>query len=339
MHLHSPCGHRSAASFRVPARVTFTDSKREGWFTDLANPLVPLTKLGKSVPHGAKNQDLLEHLYKHNVAIHRAIWFLRVFGANETAGLRNKPSYNPSQYSVDWAGVVTSYIKKQLGEISLPSAPRPGVNIKSTFKGQLGEVGSRDRWVQRFAYTLLLLRSFYAEDMVDHRTLLVWLIHQMNTCNLAQAGFVARIADEYLQDMLASLPLARHFVDACVTRLAEATSSTSPELLVDVEYLLRSIIQRLCLAIPDAFVSPKLWSSHSNLVEATLLQDILDVSDPSNASNVRQALDGHLFAIRRRNEAMLFVSMPPLAPARLGSSVQNITVSLTSSTMPALTAY
>jgi mediator of RNA polymerase II transcription subunit 12, fungi type len=68
----------------MPSRVTLNDSKRQAWFADLANPHVPLYKLGKSVPHGAKGHDLLDLLHSNNVAIPRAVWFLRVFGANET---------------------------------------------------------------------------------------------------------------------------------------------------------------------------------------------------------------------------------------------------------------
>lgn len=72
------------STFKIPTRVTLNDAKRQAWFADLANPDVPLHKLGKSVPHGAKGHDLLELLYSNNVAIPRAVWFLRVFGANET---------------------------------------------------------------------------------------------------------------------------------------------------------------------------------------------------------------------------------------------------------------
>lgn len=68
----------------MPSRVTLNDSKRQAWFADLANTDVPLYKLGKSVPHGAKGHDLLDLLHSHKVAIPRAVWFLRVFGANET---------------------------------------------------------------------------------------------------------------------------------------------------------------------------------------------------------------------------------------------------------------
>lgn len=90
-------------------------------------------------------------------------------------GLRNKPNYNPTQYSIDWANVVTSYLKKQLAEIALPSAPRPGLNIKQTFKGVLSDPDSRDRWISRFTYwwgsepglVSLLIRSLAAPDYCD----------------------------------------------------------------------------------------------------------------------------------------------------------------------------
>lgn len=73
-----------ASSFRLPSRVTLNDAKRQAWFKDLADPEVPLYKLGKTIPHGLKGVELLDFLHAHAVAVPRAVWFLRVFGANET---------------------------------------------------------------------------------------------------------------------------------------------------------------------------------------------------------------------------------------------------------------
>lgn len=56
------------------------------------------------------------------------------------------------QYSVDWAIVVTTYLKKQLVEIMLPSAPRLGLSIRQTFRGILGDPETRERWVSKFSY-------------------------------------------------------------------------------------------------------------------------------------------------------------------------------------------
>lgn len=315
-----------SSAFKIPSRVTMSDTKRQTWFAELANPDVPLSKLGKSVPHGAKGHDLLDLLHTNNVAIPRAVWFLRVFGANETAGLRNKPSYNPTQYSVDWAIVVTSYIKKQLADIALPSAPRPGMNIKQTFKGVLSDAESRDRWVSRFTYCLKLLRPFYDEGLVDHRTFLTWLVHQMAACNLAQSGFVAHLADEYLDGVLEKRPLAKLLLDACIAKLNEVKTTSAQGHLNKLEEILKSLIQRTCVALPDTFVSPSTWLAHSSLLCSVLAGPADSGPSDCRRRDFQQLISDNLMDIQRRNDAMLFRNLPPRKLERLGSLVVDIQI-------------
>ncbi|KAI0688045.1 hypothetical protein BC835DRAFT_1419486 [Cytidiella melzeri] len=315
------------SSFRLPSRVTLNDAKRQAWFADLANPDVPLQKLGKSVPHGAKGHDLLDLLHRNNVAIPRAVWFLRVFGGNETVGLRNKPQYNPTQYSVDWANLVTGYLRKQLTDIALPMAPRPGLNVKQTFKGVLAETDSRERWLSRFSYSLSLLRAFYAEGLVDNRTFLVWLVQQMATCNLAQLGFVARISDEYLDGMLSCRALARPFVEYSLCRISEIQATPASEHLGSVVQVLHNILLRTLLALPDAFVNPRIWAQHSALIDEALSEYSSRNSFTIPEQNT-QALDqtfiDTLADIRRRNSAMLFRDLPPRIAGHLSSALSDI---------------
>ena len=142
--------------------------------------------------------------------------------------------------------MVTTYLKKQLAEIGLPSPPRPGINIKMTFKGVLSDPESRERWVGRFSYrcvlnipapglvahtpeiSLNLLRAFYDEGLVDNRTFLVWLVQQLATCNLAQLGFIARLVNEYLDGMLVTRSITRPFVDACLAKVSEVSFHNDP---------------------------------------------------------------------------------------------------------------
>jgi mediator of RNA polymerase II transcription subunit 12, fungi type len=77
-------------------------------------------------------------------------------------------------------------------------------------------------FLMNFVCSLKLLRTFYAEDLVDHRTFLTWLTQQMITCNLAQSGFLACLAEEYLDDIIASRALARPLVEGCLAKLMEA---------------------------------------------------------------------------------------------------------------------
>ncbi|KAJ3876102.1 hypothetical protein F5051DRAFT_44422 [Lentinula edodes] len=319
-----------SSTFRMPSRVTLNDTKRQAWFDDLANPEVPLAKLGRNVPHGAKGADIIELLYSKNVAIHRAVWFLRVFGANETAGLRNKPSYNPNQYSVEWTNVVTAYLRKQLIDIALPSAPRPGVNIKQTFKGVLSDPETRLKWISRFSYCLELLRVFYSEGLVDKRTFFSWLVNQMCSCNLAQAGFVCRFVDEYFEGMIECRPLARPFVEASLCKLSEISTSAAKDYLVDTDYLIKFLLQRVCLVLPDAFVSPRMWINYSNIISEVLTHN------PNNnhpdgsieqltGTSIFNIIHHNYLAVKRRIEAMLFRNLPSLTTSpHLGSAVHDV---------------
>jgi len=74
--------------------------------------------------------------------------------------------------------------------------------------------------------SLELLRKFYSEGLVDNTTFLAWLVQQMGTCNLAQAGFVSRLADNYLDGMLGSRALTRPFAEACLVKLLEVKDIT-----------------------------------------------------------------------------------------------------------------
>jgi len=77
-----------------------------------------------------------------------------------------------------------------------------------------------------FVSSLNLLHAFYSEGLVDNRAFLAWLVQQMSSCNLAQAGFVARLADEYLDGMLVSRALTYPFVVGCLHKLSEVVIFT-----------------------------------------------------------------------------------------------------------------
>ncbi|KAF5388867.1 hypothetical protein D9757_005681 [Collybiopsis confluens] len=303
-----------SSSFRMPSRVTLNDVKRQAWFDDLANPEVPLAKLGRNVPHGAKGAELINLLHSKNVAIHRAVWFLRVFGANETAGLRNKPSYNPTQYSAEWTNVVTVHLRKQLMDIALPIAPRAGVNIKQTFKGVLAEPKTRSEWISRFSYCLELLRLFYLEDLIDKRTFFSWLVNQMASCNLAQAGFVSRLADEYFDGMIECRPLVRPFVEASLNKLSEINGSGARHLLADTE-----------LSSSD----PRMWTGYSDIIHEVLTMNP-NTHPPGSieqraAASLFNIIYHNFLDIKRRIEAMLFRNLPSLtASPHLGSAVHDV---------------
>jgi mediator of RNA polymerase II transcription subunit 12 len=80
----------SASTFKPPPRVTVTDTKREMWLKDLANPTIPLRRLSRSIPHGIRGKILLDQSLSKNIPIERAVWLAKCVGANELRSFRRK---------------------------------------------------------------------------------------------------------------------------------------------------------------------------------------------------------------------------------------------------------
>lgn len=74
---------RRPPNFRLPKRNTLSDSRRESWLADLANPAIPLSKLYSVIPNSARGVSLLELMFSRKVEVERAVWFVRASGAAE----------------------------------------------------------------------------------------------------------------------------------------------------------------------------------------------------------------------------------------------------------------
>ena len=80
----------SSSTFKPPPRVTVTDTKREMWLKDLANPTISLRRLSRSIPHGIRGKVLLDQALNKNIPLERAVWLAKCVGANELRSFRRK---------------------------------------------------------------------------------------------------------------------------------------------------------------------------------------------------------------------------------------------------------
>lgn len=78
------------STFKAPPRVTLTDTKREGWLKDVANPTVSLRRLSRTIPHGIRGKGLLEQCLNKNIPTDRAVWLAKCVGANEIKAFKRK---------------------------------------------------------------------------------------------------------------------------------------------------------------------------------------------------------------------------------------------------------
>ncbi|GAA5972104.1 hypothetical protein JCM21900_005701 [Sporobolomyces salmonicolor] len=278
------------STFRLPSRITLTDSKREAWFSDLANPAVPLSKLSRSVPHGYKGEKGLDMLAARKVEVGRAVWFVRAFGGVEIQSLaKSRPlPLAISQYTSEFTTVVCEFVRKQLLDLALPAPllfeagpmtsldPVQGqtqtrsrstsTSLGASTSGMRGQSDlmdpeARRAWKEKFDYTLRLITSLLSASLLSTPQFLRFLVSLVDptSTTVAQLSVALLLIEEYWNEILEDEAGTARFVRSCVVRLVEieglASSSSSSALYTSLTNSLTSLIRSAFLALPDSLVS------------------------------------------------------------------------------------
>ncbi|WVF69703.1 hypothetical protein IAT40_004482 [Kwoniella sp. CBS 6097] len=317
-------------TFRIPVRVTYNDTKRLQFLADLSNPNVPLHRLMRTpVPHGFKGVELLDAMFSpstgpgtgHNrnpsgsvkissepIPLDRALWFIRVLGANEISAHRGRtqpqavatpvPVSAPSPavatpsstttiaatptlpvssndwYTQEFTNTFITWLRIQLGQLALPNthkaASKTGVAPSKAPASVLNDVAARGKWLSKWDYSTRLMRELYIRHLLSSRILSGWLAEYLSHANLAQLGFVAQMIGEHLSDIAKHMCNARFCIRAACDKLKEIRSSPATSSLVKVEAMLISIIKSLYEANHEVLLSPTTWRLNSDLLSTLL---------------------------------------------------------------------
>ncbi|CAK7204262.1 RNA polymerase II mediator complex subunit [Sporothrix eucalyptigena] len=251
-----------SSQFKLPPRVTVTDTRRETWLRDLTNAAIPLRKLSRTIPHGLRGKVLLEQCMLKSVPVDRAMWLARCVGAQELRAFKRKGTANVSalaeselRWLKDWTLTVQQFVETFLVELNLE-------------KGQ-GE--DRLQYAARFA------RQLYLERLLDHDQFLNWmLVGLRNAARLPAAASVATpyfdlwlfIVEEYFHGIMQRRKTSAHLAVTILSRLEflshfQATTISSAQA--------KKLLQTMVQSHPDAFVSHPVWPRYEKLLNATLL--------------------------------------------------------------------
>lgn len=324
-------------AFRIPVRVTYNDTKRHQFFADLANPDIPLTRLMKNpVPHGFKGVDLLETMFSppqptvraapsasseprqqpSPIPVDRALWFIRVLGANEISAHRGRaqpitvqapspagatpsstatsapnliPMNSNDWYTTEFTNSFTAWLRMQLVQLVLPTKVKPGAPVPKAPTGVLGDEKSRARWLAKWQYSDALLQQLYRKRLISPRQLASWLADFLGTANFAQLGYVTQLLHENLADVAEYPSIARHCVRSACIKIEEIRSSPAKDLMAKTQLQLGAVVKCLYESDPEVLLSPTTWARYS-----TLLGSLVGSATPTFEE------------LGRRNAALLF---------------------------------
>ncbi|CAI4211002.1 unnamed protein product [Parascedosporium putredinis] len=150
------------STFKPPPRVTLTDTKREMWLKDLANPATSLRRLSRTIPHGIRGKVLLEHCLNKNVPTERALWLAKCVGANDLRAFRRKGVNQTfmggeTKWIRDWTIFVEQFVEAVFSSFEMPE------------------------WKTKVTYAIRLATNLYTEQLLDRDHYMEWLLSGLET--------------------------------------------------------------------------------------------------------------------------------------------------------------
>ncbi|KAK5133453.1 hypothetical protein LTR08_007695 [Meristemomyces frigidus] len=193
------------STFKPPPRVTVTDTKREAWLRDLANPDVPLRKQSRTIPHGIRGKLLMDQCLGKNIPLQRAVWLAKCVGANELRAFRRK-----GVSGVAAASGESKWVREWT------------VHVEQFLEGVIATCGQPE-WQSRMNYAVRLTTGFYVEKLVDLDHYLVWIVSCLSNAIMERLPIWIVMARIYWDDIVKSLRRGRRLAEAVLERLSLIT--------------------------------------------------------------------------------------------------------------------
>ncbi|ORX89986.1 hypothetical protein K493DRAFT_63300 [Basidiobolus meristosporus CBS 931.73] len=265
----------SPSIFRPPTRVSLNEQLKDQWIQDLVGGAVPLRKLLKSIPHGLKGDKLIETLVTNQTPLLRAGWVIKAIGLSELQFQRSKAPLTIQQYAVEWTNTFTQYMYRQLFELSTQN--RATSSTSSINKPWLSEE-ARNRWTNKWLYSIKLAKWQYAEGILDQRHFLKWALDQFGNANFEQSAVLLPLITQLISEYERSRTLLRLLIDHLLGKIDQLRKHAITMKVWRHGYLAKELvrfIQALFLSSSDAFVHPVFWRQHRRTLRDVLVDDPL----------------------------------------------------------------
>ncbi|KAF5027307.1 hypothetical protein F66182_601 [Fusarium sp. NRRL 66182] len=259
------------STFKPPPRVTLTDTKREVWLKDLANPAISLRRLSRTIPHGIRGRTLLDQCLNKNVPAERAVWLAKCVGANEIRGLKRK-------------GINGAFVMG--GELKW--ARDWTVFVEQFVDAVVAGFGEND-WKNRVTYAIRLATNLYSEQLLDRDHFLDWVVSGIENSLQSRIPMWLLIAQIYWRDLLRSRKYGRRLVFALLGHLHVIHNDPDQDLLVQLSSRLSALLGSLVLSNPESFINPGAWSRYRDTLQAFLRPDHAPTQKALHTINTRNS--------------------------------------------------
>ncbi|KAI1090042.1 hypothetical protein F5B19DRAFT_347250 [Rostrohypoxylon terebratum] len=258
----------SASTFKPPPRVTLTDTKREIWLKDLANPAISLRRLSRTIPHGIRGKVLLEQCLNKNVPTDRAVWLAKCVGANEIRAFKRKGVNGTfvmggeAKWIRDWTVFVEQFVE----------------SVTNAFH--------ESEWKTKVTYAIRLATHLYAEHLLDRDHYMDWLVSGLENSNHAKLPLWLLIIHIYWKDILKLRRHGRRLVNAILSHHSSIYYHPDRDILLPLATRLQALVESLLITSPENFICPATWLKYRDC-----LAEISGANNNESRSRALKAID------------------------------------------------
>ncbi|KAH0289463.1 hypothetical protein M436DRAFT_48165 [Aureobasidium namibiae CBS 147.97] len=228
------------STFKPPPRVTLTDTKREAWLKDLANPEVPLRKLSRTIPHGIRGKVLLDHCISKDIPIARAVWLSKCVGANEIRAFKRKGVSGPAALAgeLKWIREWTVFVEQFVDGV-IASCGQPG-------------------WSRKMNYAVRLGTQFYVDHLLDEEHYMDWILASLKQSSPERLPVWILLIQIYWKHLISHRNRGRRLAEALLGH-AKALAATPYGINLQLTTRINQLISLLAVNHRGCLVLPKSW--------------------------------------------------------------------------------
>ncbi|TWU76992.1 RNA polymerase II mediator complex subunit [Metarhizium rileyi] len=259
----------SPSTFKPPPRVTLTDTKREIWLKDLANPAISLRRLSRTIPHGIRGRTLLDQCLNKDIPAERAIWLAKCVGANEIRAFKRKGASGAFvlggelKWIRDWTVFVEQFLESVVSAFGEPD------------------------WKSKVTYAIRLATYLYSEQLLDRDHYLEWIVSGLEDSPQSRIPMWILIGQIYWIDLLQSRRCGRRVVFALLNHLNTIDNDPDRDILIQLSSQLSTLVISLLKTNPESFICPPAWQRFGETLRLALPAEDTTAQAAYNAVKLR----------------------------------------------------
>ncbi|KAF2675007.1 hypothetical protein BT63DRAFT_26410 [Microthyrium microscopicum] len=256
-----------SSTFKPPPRLAMSNTRREAFLHELADPTWPLRKLNRSVPSTIVGRVLLDQCLSKNIPIPRAIWLAKCNGANEMRALKRK-----STTGTTTMGSETRWIKDWT------------VQVEQFLQSVIHNVGEAD-WKTQVDYAIRLSSHFFSEHLLDNEHYLDWLLKSIETCTTQHLPIWLLLVQIYWPSLTGYRRRGCRLAESFLAHLEKIKADESDDLLAPIIDKLEALITILAISHHGCLILPRTWARFSAFFTSTAKRST-DMRLPEAISNL-----------------------------------------------------